>query len=178
MKPFLSFIAIFFVSSLLFAKDLPDGYKNIHLGMSVEETKTELIKNPDFGYKGDRDVSLLPGKTETLIETDAERVYSSNFLRRCWFQFYNDYLYIITININPSRIDYYSIFTTLKDKYGEPTEINPQYSCWKNDEITMYLEKNLSIKYISNETMDLLKNSVNIEKSTAEITQQMFLDEL
>lgn len=178
MKKIFSFIAIFFVSFKLISIELPDGYKNIKLGMNLEETKTELLKNSEFGYKGDRDVSLIPGKQQTLIETDAEKKSGSTFLRRCWFQFYNDYLYTITININPEKMDYYTIFTTLKNKYGEPTSINPQYSCWKNDEVTLYLEKELTIKYISNEVVESLQNSSNIQKSSEEITQKMFLDEL
>lgn len=178
MKRFFSFITIFFSSLFLFSIELPRGYGNIKLGMSLNETKEELLKNPDFGYKGARDVSLLPGKNETLIETDAEYGYGSNYLKRCWFQFNNDCLYIITINLNSNKIDYYSVFTTLKNKYGEPTEVNPRYSCWKNKDITLYLEQNLSLKYIDNETMDQLQNTINIEKSHEELTQKMFLDEL
>ena len=69
------------------AESLPHGYKNIMLGMSLEETKDNLVKDPDFGYHGDRDVSLVPNSSKTLIETDAERGLGSNFLTRCWFQF-------------------------------------------------------------------------------------------
>ena len=62
-------LAIFNIS--LFAQQLPDGYGDVHLGMSLKETKEQLLKNPDFGYSGDRDVSLLPGDARTLIETNA-----------------------------------------------------------------------------------------------------------
>lgn len=175
-----SFITIFFVliSFSIFSKSLPRGYKNITLGMTVEETKEELIKNTDFGYKGSRDVSLIPGKSETLIETDTDKGIGSNFLNRCWFQFYQDTLYTIIINFNPNKIDYYSLFTTLKEKYGEPKEVNPQYSVWESKETIVYLEKNLSIKYIDSEIFNQLQTSSNIEKSAAELTQKMFLDEL
>lgn len=175
-----SFITIFFVflNFFLFSQNLPRGYKNINLGMSLQETKDELIKNTDFGYKGNRDVSLIPGKPEVLIETDADKGMGSNFLNRCWFQFYNDSLYTIIINFNSKKIDYYSLFTTLKNKYGEPKEVNPQYSVWENNETIVFLEKDLSIKYIDAETFNQLQTTANIEKSAAEITQQMFLDEL
>lgn len=175
-----SFITIFFVLTVfsIYSLPLPRGYKNISLGMSVQETKDELIKNTDFGYKGSRDVSLIPGKDEVLIETDANKGMGSNYLNRCWFQFYNDYLYTIIINFNPNKIDYYSLFTTLKEKYGEPKEVNPQYSVWETNETILYLEKNLSIKYIDAETFNQLQSTANIEKSAAEITQKMFLDEL
>ena len=54
-------------TALLCAEELPHGYKNIMLGMSLEETKDNLVKDPDFGYHGDRDVSLIPGSSKTLI---------------------------------------------------------------------------------------------------------------
>ena len=67
-------ISSFFVlfNGFIFSEELPHGYKNISLGMSLEETKDNLVKDPDFGYHGDRDVSLIPNSSKTLIETDAE----------------------------------------------------------------------------------------------------------
>ena len=160
------------------AKDLPDGYKNIKLGMSLDDTKAALIKDPGFGYHGDRDVSLLPGVNKVLIETDATTGIGSPFLERCWFQFSEDQLYIITINVNPAKMDYYSIFTTLCHKYGEPDKISPESATWKNDEYTMSLEKPLALKYMDNKIFDSLKQYSNVQKSGEEITRQMFLDEL
>ena len=122
----------------LFAEDLPHGYKNIVLGMSLEETKENLIKDPDFGYHGDRDVSLIPHSSKT----------------------------------------YYSIFTKLVEKYGEPTSFDPQSATWKNDEVTMSLEKPLTLKYIDNKRYEETQNYSNIEASPTEITREMFLEEL
>lgn len=173
------FLVISFISAvLLFAEDLPRGYKGIQLGMSLEETKENLVKDPDFGYHGERDVSLIPNSSKTLIETDADKGLGSNFLSRCWFQFFNDELFIITINVNPQKMDYYSIFTKLCQKYGDPTSFNPQSATWKNDEITMSLEKPLTLKYIDNKIYEQTQNSSNIQASPTEITRDMFLDEL
>ena len=173
---FISLAAAFLVFSLA-AQNLPDGYANIHLGMSLDETKQQLIKNSDFGYTGDRDVSLLPGDARILIETNASGGRGSPFLTQCWFQFYNEQLYIITININTQKTDYYSMFTTLCKKYGEPDTLDPQKAVWQGKEVTMMLEKPLSVKYIDNETFDMLKNASTIEKSFEEKNQQAFLDE-
>ncbi len=162
---------------LLFAEELPNGFKKVELGMSLNETKNQLLRDPEFGYHGDRDVSLLPGVNKVLIETDAS-AYKLNFLDRCYFQFSEDRLYIITINVNPDRMDYYSIFTTLCNKYGQPDKLNPQGASWTNDSVTMSLEKPLTLKYIDNKIFDELKQYSNIEKSGEEKTRQMFLDEL
>ncbi|MCR5062543.1 MAG: hypothetical protein K6A89_04600 [Treponema sp.] len=179
MKGKISFTFSFlFLAFSLFAEDLPNGYKNIKLGMSLQETKDELVKNSEFGYRGERDVSLLPSANKELIETDSSTGLGSNFLERCWFQFFDDELYIITINMNKERIDYYSIFTTLCNKYGEPVKISPDGATWKNDKVTMSLEKPLTLKYIDNSTYDKTQNYSNVELSATEITQQMFLDEL
>lgn len=170
------FLFIFF--SFLFAEELPQGYKNIKLGMSLQDTKNNLIKNSEFGYHGDRDVSLIPGTNKVLIETDAQKGHAYGFLTRCFFQFFEDQLFIITINMNTEKMDYYSVFTTLVKKYGEPSSINPKSATWKNDTITMTLEKPLSLKYIDNKLFEMTQNYSNIQESPTEITQQMFLDEL
>ena len=164
--------------NFLTAEGLPHGYKNIKLGMSLDETKENLVKDPDFGYHGNRDVSLIPNSSKTLIETDAEHGLGSNFLQRCWFQFSYDELYIITINVNPEKMDYYSIFTKLVEKYGEPDTFSPQAATWKDDDVTMSLEKPLTLKYIDNKIFEQTQNYSNIQKSPTEITREMFLDGL
>ena len=50
--------------------------------------------------------------------------------------------------MNKEKIDHYSIFKTLTEKYGEPQSVTPQKSVWKNDEITMTLEKPLTLKFL------------------------------
>ena len=178
IKKIIIAVSLCFLPVIIFAEDLPHGYKDITLGMSLQETKDSLVKDPDFGYHGDRDVSLIPGSSKTLIETDADRGLGSNFLKRCWFQFIFDELYIITININPEKMDYYSVFTTLTKKYGEPTTFSPQAATWKNDEVTMSLEKPLTLKYIDNKLFEQTQNYSNIQASPTEITRDMFLEEL
>ena len=178
MKRFIFFILILTFSKLFAQNPLSTGYKNIFLGMSLEQTKDELIKNQDFGYKGDRDVSLIPGTNQKLIETDTVKYGTSPFLKRCWFQFADDKLYTIIINLNPEKIDYYSIFTTLKNKYGEPVEVSPSRTVWKDSETTLSLEKPLSLKYMDNKKYDELQKSSDIQLSAKEITQKMFLEDL
>lgn len=161
----------------LFAQNLPDGYGGVHLGMSLDEAKKQLLKNSDFGYSGDRDVSLLPGDGRTLIETNATGGRGSPFLTQCYFQFYNEQLYIITININSQKTDYYTMYTTLSEKYGKPVSLDPQMAVWENDSVTIQLERPLSVKYIDKETFDMLKTASTVQKSYEEQNLQSFLDE-
>lgn len=156
---------------------LPSGYAKIKLGMSVDELKSALLKDHQFGYRGDRDVSLSPTDGETLIETDASYEPFS-FLERCWFQFSNEKLYIITINLDQSKVDHYSIFSKLCEKYGNPTEISPKKSTWKDGSVIMSLEKPLAIKYIDAGAYKDKTDSSGVQKTTAEQAKAEFLDSL
>ena len=75
-------------------------------------------------------------------------------------------------------MDYYSIFSKLCQKYGEPNSLDPKSAKWENDNYSMSLEKPLTLKYIDKETFKMTQNYNNIKASPTEITRDMFLDEL
>lgn len=182
-KIYLGLLIISLTTLRLFSQDsktyeaLPMSYKGISLGMTLDETKTALIKTPEFGYNGDRDVSLVPGDAQILIETDTTGNLGSPFLTQCWFQFYNEKLYIMTINLNKDKIDYYTMFTTLKNKYGEPTTLDPQKTVWESEDVILILEKPLSVKYIDKAVYEQLRNYANVQISAEEYTRELFLEE-
>lgn len=180
MKKTALFLLAFFcaASFAIFGENLPKGFGGVELGMSLDDAKNALKSNTDFGYAGDRDVSLLPGDARVLIETDSYNMQHHGFLTRCWFQFYEENLYSITINFNPERIDHYSLYTTLVKKYGEPNNFSPERSIWKNDDVTMSLERPLSIKYIDNGISEELGQRALVQKNGFEITRESFLDSL
>ena len=173
---FVSFCLL--INIFAFGEDVPNGWGDVKLGMSLDDAKSALKSNSNFGYHGDRDVSLLPGENRILIETDASRGLGSNYLERCWFQFYEEKLYIIIINVNKAKMDYYSIFTTLCEKYGEPESLNPEKAVWKSDDVTMSLEKPLTLKYVDNKTFEELQNKSTVKPSATELTREMFLESL
>ncbi|MCR5494628.1 MAG: hypothetical protein K6F15_03235 [Treponema sp.] len=170
-------ISIIFSFSLFFlnAEDLPKGYGGVELGMSFENVKKALKDNLDFGYRGERDVSLLPGENRALIETDTTTYAGFSFLDRCWFQFYDEKLYVITININREKMDHFSIFDTLCKKYGNPVSVSPEKSVWKNDSVTMSLERPLTLKYVDQKTFDSLQKKSLVNPSGVEMTRDIFL---
>lgn len=164
-------------ATFLFAEEsLPDGFKKIRFGMSVDQVKEELKKDPAFGFRGDRDVSLLPGENRVLIETDTSRTAPYSFLERCWFQFYEDKLYTITINMKKKKMDHYSIYTTLTEKYGNPDFLNPEKSEWKDDSVIMSLERPLTLKYTDRKIFDDLQSKAMVKKTAEEQSKQDFLD--
>ena len=168
---------LLFLFSILVAESLPSGYENIQLGMSVDSAKEELKKNLDFGYRGDRDVSLLPGENRTLIETNAAKVPSSYFTR-CFFQFYKEKLCVITINLNQQKMDYFSVFTALNKKYGEPVEFSPNRCLWQDSSVQLALEKPLTLKYTDLAVRKELEDKSFVEDSTEEKLASEFLDSL
>ena len=159
-------------------ESLPAGYAKITLGMSVDAVKDALKQDGQFGYRGDRDVSLLPGDARIIIETDTAVNAPYSFLERCWFQFYDDKLYIMTININPQKMDYYSIFKTLCDKYGTPDSLNPEKSEWRDDAVIMSLERPLTLKYTDKAVFDKLLDDSQVRQTTEEKSRDSFLQGL
>lgn len=174
----LFFFAFCAADFFVFGEGLPSGFGGVELGMKLDDAKNALKANSDFGYAGDRDVSLLPGDNRVLIETDSYNMQHHGFLTRCWFQFYEESLYSIIINFNPERLDHYSLYTTLVKKYGEPKEFSPERSVWKDDSVTMSLERPLSIKYIDNTVSEQLAQQSLVQKNGYEITRERFLEEL
>lgn len=159
-------------------KSIAHGFGGVELGMTVEQAKKALRGNTEFGYHGERDVSLLPGENRILIETDALSGHEYSFLERCWFQFYNDKLYIITINVNRERMDHFSIFDALCKKYGNPDSVSPEKSVWEDDDYSMSLERPLALKYVDKKTFESLQQKSLVNPSGTEITRDMFLEGL
>lgn len=152
--------------------ELPAGYREINLGMSIDAAKEALLKDTVFGYRGERDVSLLFGKNRSLIETKG-----SNNIKRAWFQFYEDNLYIIIIQMDTDRIDYYSMYSALTSKYGEPLSIDPKRAVWKNETVSMILERPLAVKYIDIKVFNELLEKSQTDKAYSDILREEFIND-
>ena len=181
----LAFILMFMLSFFAFSQEiksadyqpdntnLPTGYSTVKLGMSLEDVKTALLRDPDFGYRGERDVSLLPGENRHLIETRG-----ADFLGNCWFQFHENALYIISINVNPDFMDYYSIFSTLCKKYGNPKYLDPEKATWEDESVILSLEKPLCLKYTDAKVNNQILEESEAQQATIEYLREGFLDSL
>lgn len=168
-------ILLFLVSAAVaFSQaSLPSGYHEIKLGMTLDQVKSALLRDAAFGYRGDRDVSMLPDGDRNIIETKG-----SSFLSDCWFQFTEGKLYTIIININTEKMDYYSVFSTLCEKYGNPDELDPEHCSWNGSSVIMSLEKPLCIKYIDVQLSGSLENQAQTEAAAEEKLRRDFLDSL
>lgn len=175
MKKILAFLIV--MTSLFSLSALPDGYSKVKLGMSLDDLKDTLKKDYQFGYRGDRDVSLSPHDGQVLIETDASYEPFS-FLDRCYFQFADEKLYIITVNLRKSKMDYYSVLKKLCEKYGNPTQLNPQKAVWEDENVIMSIERPLALKYVDAKAFAGKTEQSSIQNTTYEQACEEFLNGL
>lgn len=149
---------------------VPRSFRDIELGMSMDEVKAVLASDGIFVYRGEPDVSLLPRPDESLIE-----VSGLSFVRRAFFQFYEGKLFVMIFALNEKEMDHYSVFTSLSTKYGKPDSLSPSESVWVDDATRMSVERPLAVKYIDMAVFDALKAKGQAQKSYEEILRADFL---
>lgn len=149
---------------------LPRGFEDLLLGLPLSELEKRLQASPYFRYRGQPDVSLAPVDKQPIIETAGVRFVSSGI-----FQFHNDKLYTITIALNRSLLDFYSMFTSLSQKYGDPVSLSPSEVVWQNDQVRLSLEKPLTIKYIDRVVFDQILQAGQAQKSLQELSREEFI---
>ncbi len=152
--------------------ELPRGFAGIELGTPVEQVKHDLLENPYFLYRGDPDVSLIPRERTPFIDTAG-----ASFVRRGMFQFHNDELYTIILNLNTNIMDFYTMYTTMTDRYGEPLRLDPSHVVWEDELTRISLERPLTVKYLDIEIFHALRQAGEIEQSLRTLSRESFLEE-
>jgi hypothetical protein len=154
------------------AADLPRQYRSLSLGMSLDELKDSLLKDGLFQFRGDRDVSFLPIREQSLVETTG-----MTFIKRAFFQLRDAKVFIMAFTLNTELIDHYSIFTQFVKKYGQPTYLDPSVSVWETDDTRVAIERPLTIKYIDRAVFNEIVNESGLIESGQVRLRQDFLDE-
>jgi hypothetical protein len=139
--------------------------------MSLEELQTALGEDGLFNFRGDRDVSFLPDPQQYLVETTG-----LSFIKRAFFQLYDGELFIMAFSMNTGLIDYYSVFTALREKYGEPKDLSPRQSVWEDGGLRLTLERPLTVKYIDLEVFNGIAGASSVEKTHELLRRQEFID--
>jgi hypothetical protein len=152
-------------------RGLPAAFSNVSLGMGVDTVKEQLQNDPHFAYRGDPDVTLTPDRQQQLIEAEGLL-----FVERGFFQFQEEELYIIILQLNRGRLDYYTMYTDLTEKYGEPDVFSPSQAVWENEEVRLSLEKPLTVKYVDLPVFESLVEAGEMERSQREISREDFLE--
>ena len=142
------------------------------LGMELEQVKQALGTDPLFRYRGDPDVSFLPQSSQSLIECGG-----TTWIRRAYFQFADSRLYIMILVLDPQKIDHYSLFRALSEKYGEPTSLNPQESVWQSEAVRFSLERPLTAKYIDRKTFASLLAKGGAQQDLDLLSREKFIEQ-
>ncbi len=149
-----------------------DGFRAIRLGMGLEQTKRALQDDPYFIYRGDPDVSFLPLSEQTLIECAG-----TSYISRGYFQFSGGRLFTITLVLDDSQIDYYSLYTRLTEKYGPHSELNPSRVLWRFASVDFSLERPLTVKYIDRKTFEEQRTRGVAKEALDDISRRRFLEQ-
>ncbi|MDL2229304.1 hypothetical protein LJC14_03535 [Treponema sp. OttesenSCG-928-L16] len=159
------------ISSLSGEGGLPRAFRGISLGMSVDEVKDALKGDGYFHFRGDRDVSFLPAREQTLIE-----ITGFSFVRRAFFQFQDGKLFIMAISLDTNLIDHYSVFKNFAEKYGEPLSLDPRQAVWESEETRVSIERPLTVKYIDRKVFEELISESELRESGEVYLRKEFLD--
>ncbi|MCL1815312.1 MAG: hypothetical protein FWG27_05790 [Treponema sp.] len=151
---------------------LPRSFRELQLGMGLDELKDALTDDGLFEFRGDPDVSFLPAKEENLVETTG-----LSFIRRAFFQLKEGKVFIMAFSLDSRRIDHYSVFVSLIKKYGEPVRLNPQEAVWENEETRVSLERPLTVKYIDMTVFKAIMGESKAEETAEVFRRQGFLNE-
>jgi len=162
----LSFFTVFliflfaFSSGLAAQEPLPRQFRDLSLGMSLDDLKEGLIRDSLFNFRGDRDVSFLPVREQSLVETTG-----ATFIKRAFFQLRDGKVFIMAFSLNTQIIDHYSIFMQFQEKYGQPAYLDPQVAIWETEEIRIAIERPLTVKYIDKVVFDDIVNESGLRES-------------
>lgn len=149
---------------------LPTAFRGIKLGMGIEEVQKLLQQDPIFAYRGPEDLSLLPSKNQSLVES-----LGTSFVKRAFFQFIDDKLWVIVVMLNPDRLDHYSVYSDLVSKYGEPLSLDPKEARWEDKGVRMALERPLTLRYMDMKTFDKLRTEGEAAAGVDELDRRDFL---
>lgn len=175
MNKYLIPIFLFIITPLFGQEELselPMGFRGITLGLELEEAKVAIAEDGYFDYRGDPDVSMLLTENRSIIESRGKFYLESGY-----FQFYNEKLYSITLVFDREEMDYYTMFTTFKNKYGDFKSLSPQRVLWENDRVRITLEKPLTLKYLDLEVFNEIVEEDLTQEAVEERLKKGFLDE-
>jgi hypothetical protein len=155
------------------ADGLPRGYRAITLGMGIEELKEALRRDTEiYLFREDRDVYDIPLRNENYVETTGR-----GFVKRGFFQLKDESLFVISLELNPDRMDYYSVFTAFRERYGEPDSLDPQKAMWESETARVFIERPLTVKYIDRAVFDAILAEAEAGESAEKNLRKDFLSD-
>ena len=150
----------------------PRQFRGLFLGQTLDELKSALTRDSFFSFRGDRDVSFLPVREETVVETTG-----LSYIRRAFFQLSGGAVYIMTFSLDTRLMDHYSVFTSFVKKYGMPAELNPGEAVWETPDTRVSIERPLTVKYIDKKVFDRLVEESKTGEKNELLAREDFLND-
>ena len=176
MKKKLILVFIIFNCYILLSANIESGYKDIKFNMS-KDSVIELIKKSDeFDNKKDEAI-IIRFEPDTEIITAFGKIDKNtrSFIKKGFFHFSDDKLYLINLNMDEKRIGYYNLLKHYTDKYGKPVSLDPNNVIWEDSNTRIILEKKSTVKFIDiNKWNELLKQEREQEDKERE-TRENFI---
>jgi hypothetical protein len=151
---------------------VPESFRGFSLGMDIDALKSALEEDGLFNFRGDRDVSFLPNREQSLIETTG-----FSFIRRAFFQLRDGKVFIMAFTLDTSLVDHYSVYTSFVKKYGEPAALNPREAVWESEAVRAAIERPLTVKYIDKQVFNEVVSESETAESSELLRRQEFLDD-
>jgi hypothetical protein len=153
--------------------DLQRGFSALELGMTFESAKDALATDPSFLYRGEPDVQFLPLTERPIIEVEGRA-----FIDTAILQFRDDALFVLSLVLDRTRLDYFSVYESLVARYGQPTALDPGQAVWDDGRTRVSLERPLTVKYLDVALFTELVESGEMEEALDAVTRDRFLDQL
>ena len=150
----------------------PRQFRQLALGMSLDELQDALAGDGLFRFRGERDVSFLPVRQETLVETTG-----NSFIRRAHFQLIDGEVFIMSFTLDTRLVDHFSLFTTFVNRYGQPVIINPSEAVWEDTYTRVSIERPLTVKYIDRTIFERLQEESQTMRDLETLRREEFLAE-
>ena len=125
------------------ARRLRNGFGTLTLGGSLTDITQRLNESPFFAFDEAVDVSTVPLSQNTLVS-----VTGPDYIEQGFLQFDDDALISVQLILNRRRIDHFSVYTILTEKYGPPTSLTPQRAIWSSNAVQIAIERPLTVTYI------------------------------
>jgi len=151
---------------------LPRRFRELSLGMSLDDLQDALQRDGMFNFRGERDVSFIPVREESLVETTG-----SSFIQRAFFQLRDGELFIMSFTLNQGLMDHHSMFTRFVERYGQPTYLNPREAIWEDGNTRISLGRPLTVRYIDIGVFNDIISEATLVESRRVHERQEFLDE-
>lgn len=138
----------------------------------MDQIKELLLTHGDFSYRGEPVVTLMEREGVQVIEAPG-----AFFIRYGYFQFENDLLVGITLEMNQSQLDHHRFFRHFYEKYGRPGKMNPLVARWEDESTYLLLERPLTIKYLERQSIEEALEGQREEISIMEMSREAYIEQ-